>query len=56
MTICFQNRKSKLNSRAIKAHGLLKLLQNHQKRNKEELRKFKGDARKTWSVMKEILQ
>ena len=30
-----QNRKLKLNSRAIRALGLLKVLQNHQKRNKD---------------------
>ena len=40
MTIRSQNGKLKLNSRAI---------------NSEKLRKFKGDARKTWGVMKEIL-
>ena len=34
MTIRSQNGKLKLNSRAIKALGLLKVLQNHQKRNK----------------------
>ena len=34
MTIRFQNRKLKLNSRAIRALGLLKILQSHQKRNK----------------------
>ena len=35
MTIRSQNRKLKLNSRAIKALGLLKVLQNHQKILKE---------------------
>ena len=93
MAIRSQNRKLKLNSKAIRAFGLLKVLQNHQKRNKdhyekflknrtpqneetyktyknlfetiekrskkkfysEKLRKFKGDAKKTWSVMKELL-
>ena len=93
MTIRSHNRKLKLNSRAIRALGLLRVLQNHQKRNKdsyeiffknrtpkneeiyktyenlfetikrrsqknfysEKLQKFKGDAKKTWSVMKEIL-
>ena len=29
-----QNQKLKLNSRAIRALGILKVLQNHQKRNK----------------------
>ena len=35
MTSCSQNRKLKLNSRAIRALVLLKVLQNHQKRNKD---------------------
>ena len=35
MTSRFQNRKLKLNSRAIRALGLLKVLQSHQKRNKD---------------------
>ena len=36
LTISFQNRlKLKLNSRAIRALGLPKILQNHQKRNKD---------------------
>ena len=35
MTSRSQNRKLKLNSEAIRALGLLKVLQNHQKRNKD---------------------
>ena len=35
MTSRSQNRKLKLNSRAIRALGLLKVLQNHRKRNKD---------------------
>ena len=35
MTIRSQNLKLKLNSEAIKALGLLKVLQDHQKRNKD---------------------
>ena len=35
MTSRSQNRKLKLNSRVIRALGLLKVLQNHQKRNKD---------------------
>ena len=35
MTIRSQNRKLNLNLRAIKALGELKVLQNHQKRNKD---------------------
>ena len=38
-TIRSQNRKLKLNSRAIKVLGLLKVLQNHQKRNKDFMKK-----------------
>ena len=40
MTIRSQNRKLKLNSRVIKTLGLLKILQNHQKRNKYFMKKF----------------
>ena len=40
MTIRSQNRKLKLNSKAIIALGLLKLLQNHQKRNKDSMKNF----------------
>ena len=74
-----QKPKLKLNSRTIRALGLLKVLQNYQKKSKlyekllknrfldtikkrskkkfysEKLQKFKGDARKTWSVMEEML-
>ena len=39
MTIRSQNRKLKLNSRAIRALGLLKVLQNYQKRNKDFMKK-----------------
>ena len=35
MTSRSQDRKLKLNSRAIRALGLLKVLQDHQKRNKD---------------------
>ena len=35
MTIYFKNPKLKLNSRAIRALGLLKILPTHQKRNKD---------------------
>ena len=35
MTSRSQNRKLKLNSKAIRALGLLKVLQNHQKRSKD---------------------
>ena len=86
MTIHSQNRKLKLNSRAIKAFMknkkkqrlYEKFLKNRTPKNEEtyktyknlfesikkrlkkkfyseKLRKFKGDARKAWSVMKEIL-
>ena len=40
MAIRSQNRKLKLNSKAIRAFGLLKVLQNHQKRNKDHYEKF----------------
>ena len=35
MTSCYQNPKLKLNSRTFRALGLLNVLQNHQKRNKD---------------------
>ena len=39
MTSRSQDRKLKLNSRAIRALGLLKVLQNYQKRNKDFMKK-----------------
>ena len=50
-----------MNPKAEESYETYKNLFKIKKRSKkkfysEKLRKFKGDARKTWSVMKEILE